>query len=59
MDTAHRTTSCQVHAHPAANPSRIFEVRRMARDAGCQFVPSSKRAAIGNTAGTGPFGGAA
>lgn len=57
MDTAHRTTRCQVLSHPAANPARIFEVRRLARDAGCQYVTPNKRSAVGSTSSTGPFGG--
>lgn len=39
MDTARKNT-CQVHALPTAlvDLSRIFELRRLARDAGCQYV---------------------
>lgn len=37
MHTQH-TTTCRVFIHPAASPERIFEVRRAARDEGCQFV---------------------
>lgn len=44
MDTA-RTTTCQVHTHPTAliDPYRIFEVRRLARDAGCQYIASQRK----------------
>lgn len=44
MDTA-RPTPCQVHTHPTAliHPYRIFEVRRLARDAGCQYIGSKQR----------------
>lgn len=44
MDTA-RTTTCQVHTHPTAliDPYRIFEVRRLARDAGCQYISSQHK----------------
>lgn len=61
MDTAHRSTPCQVLAHPATNAARVFEVRRMARDAGCQFITSSKRNTrwLDTTSSTSPFGGAA
>lgn len=55
--TQHTPTRCQVLAHPATSPARIFEVRRMARDAGCQYVPSSKRTTAASS--TSPFGGAA
>ncbi|RMO55253.1 hypothetical protein ALQ38_02583 [Pseudomonas marginalis pv. marginalis] len=28
-----------LHVHPAAaNPSRIFEIRRLAQDLGCTFI---------------------
>lgn len=55
MDTA-RHTPCQVHLHPAAliDPYRIFEVRRLARDAGCQYVKAKRPAA---TPQPGPFNG--
>lgn len=61
MDTAHRSTPCQVLAHPATNAARLFEVRRLARAAGCQFITSSKRniSCLGTTSSTSPFGGAA
>ncbi len=54
--TQHSSTRCQVHMHPAVtNPDRPFEVRRLARDAGCQFVSTEQRRA--RTTTTGPFGG--
>lgn len=32
-------TRATLHVHPAAaNPSRIFEIRRLAQDHGCTFV---------------------
>lgn len=58
MYTAHCTTRCQVLSHPATNPARIFEVRRLARDAGCQYVSTSKRR-TGNISSPNSFGGAA
>jgi len=34
-------TTATLHVHPAAaNPFRIFEIRRLARDSGCSFVTS-------------------
>lgn len=33
-----------LHVHPtAADPSRIFEIRRLARESGCLFVTSKPR----------------
>lgn len=54
--TQHATTPCQVHMHPATNPARIFEVRRLARDAGCQYVTTEQRRRA-QASSTGPFGG--
>lgn len=48
--------TCQVHSHPALNPAYIFMVRRLARDAGCQYVTREQRRRT--TAPTsGPFDG--
>lgn len=34
-------TTATLHVHPAAaNPSRIFEIRRLAQDSGCAFISS-------------------
>ncbi|WP_171905476.1 hypothetical protein [Pseudomonas sp. AP42] len=38
----HATTT--LHVHPAAaSPSRIFEIRRLAQDCGCAFIPSKPK----------------
>jgi hypothetical protein len=38
----HTTTT--LHVHPAAaDPSRIFEVRRLARDYGCSFATTKPK----------------
>lgn len=53
-------TTATLHVHPAAaNPFQIFEARRLARAAGCAFVPSKPRiaTAIPMTASTPPSGG--
>jgi hypothetical protein len=42
--------------HPASNLARIFEVRRLARDAGCQYVTSEQRRAQRSNS-FGPQGG--
>lgn len=57
MSTAQQSTTCQVHLVPLATISldRIFEVRRLARDSGCQFVATKRRAARATY--TGPHGG--
>lgn len=48
--------TCQVLSHPALNSAYIFIVRRMARDAGCQYVTrEQRRRAAASTPG--PFGG--
>lgn len=37
-------TTATLHVHPAAaNPFRIFEIRRLARDSGCSFVTSKPK----------------
>lgn len=37
-------TTATLHIHPAAaNPSRIFEIRRLAQDLGCAFIPSKPK----------------
>ena len=34
-------TTATLHVHPAAaNPSRIFQIRRLARESGCSFATS-------------------
>jgi len=34
-------TTATLHVHPAAaSPSRIFEIRRLAKDCGCTFISS-------------------
>ncbi len=37
-------TTATLHVHPAAaNPSRIFEIRRLAQDLGCAFIASKPK----------------
>jgi len=37
-------TIATLHVHPAAaDPSRIFEIRRLARESGCSFVTSKPK----------------
>ncbi len=37
-------TTATLHVHPAAaNPSRIFEIRRLAQDLGCTFIASKSK----------------
>jgi hypothetical protein len=36
-------TTATLHAHPACNPIRVFEVRFLAREYGCHFVPSKPK----------------
>lgn len=37
-------TTATLHVHPtAADPFRIFEIRRLARDSGCSFVTSKPK----------------
>jgi hypothetical protein len=38
----HTTATLQVHP-AAANPSRIFEIRRLAKDCGCIFIASKRK----------------
>lgn len=54
MQTTQHT--CQVHSHPALNPAYIFMVRRLARDAGCQYVTREQRRRAAAPAPS-PFGG--
>jgi len=37
-------TTATLHVHPAAaDPFRIFEIRRLARECGCSFVTSKPK----------------
>lgn len=37
-------TTATLHVHPAAaNPSRIFEIRRLAQDCSCTFIASKPK----------------
>lgn len=37
-------TTATLHVHPtAANPSRIFEIRRLAHELGCTFIASKPK----------------
>ncbi|SDU56509.1 hypothetical protein [Pseudomonas mandelii] len=37
-------TTATLHVHPAAaDPTRIFEIRRLARESGCAFIPSKPK----------------
>lgn len=36
-------TTATLHAHPACNPTRIFEVRSLAREHGCTFIVSKPK----------------
>jgi hypothetical protein len=37
-------TTATLHVHPAvANPIRIFEIRHLAREAGCAFIRSKPK----------------
>jgi len=37
-------TTATLHVHPAAaEPSRIFEIRRLARESGCAYIPSKSK----------------
>lgn len=37
-------TTATLHVHPAAaEPSRIFEIRRLAHESGCAFIPSKPK----------------
>jgi hypothetical protein len=45
-------TKATLHVHPAAAaPSRIFEIRRLARECGCSFV-TTKPKQLAHTAHT-------
>jgi len=52
-------TIATLHVHPAvADPFRIFEIRRLAREYGCTFVTTKpKLKARGTTAPFDPNGG--
>ena len=52
-------TTATLHVHPAAaDPSRIFEIRRIARESGCSFVSSKpKQQARATSAPLDPNGG--
>ncbi len=48
-------TTATLHVHPAAaNPSRIFEIRRLAQDCGCAFIASKPK--LKNRSTPAPFG---
>jgi hypothetical protein len=37
-------TTATLHVHPAAaNPFRVFEIRRLAKELGCAFVPTNAK----------------
>ena len=57
MQTAQHSSTCQIHLVPLATISldRIFEVRRLARDSGCQLI-ATKRQPV-RAIYTGPHGG--
>ena len=39
-------TTATLHVHPAvADPFRIFEIRRLARDSGCTFIAAKHKQA--------------
>ncbi|NMY81045.1 hypothetical protein HBO01_20380 [Pseudomonas rhodesiae] len=47
-------TTATLHVHPAAaNPSRIFEIRRLAQHLGCTFIASKPKPKERNAPG--PF----
>lgn len=40
-------TTATLHVHPAAaDPSRIFEIRRLARESGCSYVATKAKQKI-------------
>lgn len=40
-------TTASLHVHPAVtDPSRIFDVRRLARSHGCPFIPSKPKSQV-------------
>ncbi|MFJ3259866.1 hypothetical protein ACIPK7_06390 [Pseudomonas sp. NPDC086581] len=49
-----------IHLLPTArNTNRIFEIRRLAQAAGCQFIPNRKTAPSAPTTAPSPFTGGA
>lgn len=51
-------TNATLHVHPAvANPNRIFEVRRLALELGCRFIPAQLKARPTASAPLNPNGG--
>jgi hypothetical protein len=52
-------TTATLHVHPAAaDPFRIFEIRRLARESGCSFVTSKPKLKVRTTpAPVNPNGG--
>jgi hypothetical protein len=56
MQTTQHSSTCQVHAHPALHYSLVMQVRRQARDAGCQYV-TRKQWSSSKPSTPGPFGG--
>lgn len=42
-------TNATLHVHPAAaDPFRTFEIRRLARESGCAFIPSKPKPRVGH-----------
>lgn len=56
MQTTQHRSICQVHPHPALSHNNIFEVRRLARNAGCQYVTQEQNRRL-HAGSNGPFGG--
>lgn len=51
-------TNASLHVHPAAaNPDRIFEIRRLAQRFGCPYIPLKPKPQPQNCAPFGPNGG--
>jgi hypothetical protein len=52
-------TTASLHVHPAAaNPFHVFEIRRLARESGCAFIPSKPKVSPGTRPAPGaPNGG--
>ncbi|MDI6527711.1 hypothetical protein [Metapseudomonas otitidis] len=48
-----------LHAHPACNEHRVYELRRAARDAGIRYIPTKPRLIKPAPNPTGPWGGSA
>lgn len=47
-------TTATLHVHPtAADPFRIFEIRRLAREYGCAFIPTKPK--LKTCAASAPF----